>query len=245
MATSRRRERDFDARARKQDRRTQARKARADGSLAARAETRSAALWTALKATMGIGDRDTLTRADNKALYTFFAAAYRQDMTENLVDSERVVDSYCIDKFEGRADTMACALICAWERAAAATAAAAGGDGSAGGGGDAGAVAPGNLSARHRAINRDAATAAAAASGFRRFVDTGGRDFDDGVTRVASIGGGPGNDAAGFLVFNALALRRRRVHATVYDFAGGWAPLVARVGAACRAAGAAFLVDGT
>ena len=44
--------------------------------------------------------------------------------------------------------------------------------------------------------------------------------------RVASVGGGPGNDMAGFLIFNHLLLRAGRVDATVYDFSPSWQPLV-------------------
>ena len=42
----------------------------------------SAVLWRAVARAIGVSsDRAALTRADHKALYSFFAAAYRKDMT--------------------------------------------------------------------------------------------------------------------------------------------------------------------
>ena len=55
---------------------------------------------------------------------------------------------------------------------------------------------------------------------------------DKSTVRVLSIGGGPGNDLAGFLVFNALVRRATSVHATVYDFSSSWQEIVEE-GVAC------------
>lgn len=40
--------------------------------------------------------------------------------------------------------------------------------------------------------------------------------------RVACIGGGPGNDAAGFAVFNHVVLKAHKVELCVYDFSPKW-----------------------
>jgi hypothetical protein len=48
--------------------------------------------------------------------------------------------------------------------------------------------------------------------------------------RIASLGGGPGCDAAGALLFNALAVRAEEVQVTVLDFCAAWKPVVEAVG---------------
>jgi len=48
--------------------------------------------------------------------------------------------------------------------------------------------------------------------------------------RVASLGGGPGNDACGFLAYNALHNVAERVAATVFDFSEAWEPLCKAIG---------------
>ena len=62
--------------------------------------------------------------------------------------------------------------------------------------------------------------------------------------RVASIGGGPGNDAVGFVVYNRQQPRPQalptRVDVTVFDFCAEWEPIVRSVGAALAATDDAF-----
>jgi hypothetical protein len=58
--------------------------------------------------------------------------------------------------------------------------------------------------------------------------------------RVTSIGGGPGNDAVGFAVFNAMQIRHRRVRLEVYDFAACWQPMCESIAGALCSGSAAF-----
>lgn len=56
---------------------------------------------------------------------------------------------------------------------------------------------------------------------------------DDGRVRVASIGGGPANDAIGFVVFNSLQERPfANVEVVVHDFCPAWGGIVETIATA-------------
>jgi hypothetical protein len=151
-----------------------------------------------------------------KGLRRFFDEANNASMQRSTIDSN-VATLYAGDKFEDRADEMCRALLHGWLGGESVDARC--DDGSSVKGEQAG--------AGHRL---QAALRAAVAAG-------------DGTLRVASIGGGPGNDAVGFLLFNALALRAPRCEATVYDFADSWRPICGAVHAALCSSPAAALVS--
>mmetsp|Transcript_19657 Transcript_19657/g.46927 ORF Transcript_19657/g.46927 Transcript_19657/m.46927 type:complete len:374 (-) Transcript_19657:21-1142(-) len=61
-------------------------------------------------------------------------------------------------------------------------------------------------------------------------------EAEQGVLRVASVGGGPGNDAWGAFLFSAFARNWRLVEANVFDFSPVWRPF-------CEASGTAHILS--
>ena len=72
-------------------------------------------------------------------------------------------------------------------------------------------------------------------------------DVEGGILHLASIGGGPGNDAYGAFAFACLSPRLprwRRIEATVYDVCSVWQPVCEAIGEAAVLQHAAFLLSG-
>jgi len=188
-------------------------------ALAQSAACASIRAWEYIRRRCGFAMRDGLLAAEDRAredaLHAFYDQAYHAGVYEDVVAA--AADAYIADKFEGRVDT-ACRCLLAAQLAGFTVRK--GGDCS------------------HTAGNADDNSSTAASS--RAYVVKGSSSRSDksngGDNRrvcVASVGGGPGNDAVGFAVFNGLsAAPFAAVDMVVYDFCDAWRPLVEQVGAA-------------
>ena len=164
----------------------------------------------------GQSQRSTFTATaaqDGRSLRAFYAHAAAGDVAKEHITTG-AARGFVADKFEARCDKMCCALLCMAQR---------------------------SLSWRQTC---EKAAAAAAAGGPATKNDCDGSGGSGGrVLRVASVGGGPGNDAYGAMLFAALMRGKQhqrcwwwdRVAATVFDFSTSWRPF-------CEAAGSAAAV---
>jgi len=216
----------------KEQRRADARHARLldDSSLAAilhqQSLIRVQAIWKvmqqrlgALSANKSIPQPNELETESGKTvgrdpLRQFYKRAYRGTMTADDVTAA-VAHAFFLDKFETRADEACGALLCLWERAEKASNRE-GGDSTV-------------WERAEKASNREGGDSTVSRAWH---ILCGEQRRDKSTVRVLSIGGGPGNDLAGFLVFNALVRRATSVHATVYDFSSSWQEIVEE-GVAC------------
>jgi hypothetical protein len=135
-------------------------------------------------------------------LRQFYKRAYSGTMTADVVTTA-VAHSFFLDKFETRADEACGALLCLWERAEEAA-----------------------TMVDEAAINTWSILCKNKSRTSTNMILNENVSSPPPPVRVLSIGGGPGNDLAGFLVFNSLVLGATSVDATVFDFSLSWKEIV-------------------